>query len=483
MNFRIIIKRLGTVLLILSACMIPSLIVSIIFSEKGWITFATPIAVIFFIGIVMQSIKATSSDVFIREGFAIVSFSWIIVSLFGALPYILSKSIPNALDAIFESISGFTTTGASVLTDIESLPKSIIFWRSSTNWMGGMGVLVLLIAVMPTVKGNNLFILKAESPGPSTEKIVPKIKNTAKLLYLIYITLTIIQVIFLLFGGMSLFDSLVHSFSTAGTGGFSSKTASIGAFNNLYIEIVITIFMFLFGINFTLYFLLLKGNLKNVFKDEELQFYTIVIIFSVALISLNTFGRIYNSFGQALRYSSFQVCSIITTTGFSTFDYNLWPLFSQTILIILMFTGACSGSTSGGLKCIRILMLFKIARREISKRIHPRAVSVITLNGKKVEEKDVYSILVYLAVYAIILLLGVFIISLDNKDFLTTLSSVISTINNIGPSLGAAGPAGNFAQFSPLSKVVFSFLMLIGRLEMYPLLMLIVPKFWTKQNI
>lgn len=478
-----IVKRLGTVLLIEAACMAPSLVVSLIYSQGDFLSFVIAIAAIALSGALMQCIKTRSNDIYIREGFAIVALSWILVSIFGALPYIISGAIPNALDAIFESVSGFTTTGASILTDIEVLPKGILFWRSFTNWMGGMGVLVLLIAVLPSVKGNTLFILKAETTGPSPNKLVPKIKETAKILYLIYILLTFLQIIFLLFGGMSFYDALIHSFATAGTGGFSNKNASISAFNSLYIEIVIAAFMFLFGINFTLFFSMIKGSLKNIFKDEELRFYTLTIIISIILISINTYGRIYNSVAESLRYSFFQVNSIISTTGFNTFDFSLWPLFSQIILMLLMFTGATAGSTGGGLKCIRILIFFKVIKREIVRIIHPRSVGVITFNGKKLEEDNVRGILVYLGIISVIMFISILLISLDGKDFMTTASSVITTINNIGPGFGEVGPAGNFSGFSQLSKTTLSLLMLLGRLEIYPVLLLILPKFWKKHNI
>ena len=480
MNYRMIVKRLGTVLLIEGACMALPMIVSAIYGQGDFLPFLISAAITSFIGFAMQSVRITSSDIYIREGLAIVAMSWIFFSLFGALPYIISEAIPNVLNAIFESVSGFTTTGASILTDVEALPKGILFWRCFTNWMGGMGVLVLMLAI--SLRQRNSFLSKAESRA-SPDKFVPKIGKTAKILYLMYVLLTLSLVIFLLFGGMPLYDSLVHAFSTAGTGGFSIKNASIGAYGSLYIEIVTAVFMFLFGINFTLYFLLLKGNLKNVLKDEELRFYVIIVLTAIALITFNTYGRLYQTVGEALRYSSFQVSSIITTTGFSTFDFNQWPLFSQIVIVILMLMGAMAGSTGGGLKCVRALVLFKSIRREIVKSIHPRAVNAITLNGKKAEESNVYGILTYFAIYIILIILGTLLISIDGKDFLTTLTSVISCINNIGPGLGAVGPAGNFAGFSPLSKIVMSLLMLRGRLEIFPILILTSRGFWKKNNI
>ena len=482
MNYRMIVKSLGTALLVEAACMAVPLIVSLAFGESLF-PFAVPIAAAALLGLAMQAIRPSSQDIYIREGFAIVALCWIAFSLVGALPYVISAAIPDPLDAFFESVSGFTTTGATVVADVEALPRGILFWRSLTKWLGGMGVLVLMLAVLPSVKGSALFILRAEAPGPSPDKFVPKIGKTAKILYLMYVLMTLLQVILLLLGGMPLFDSVVHSLSTAGTGGFSSRNASVGAYGSLYIEIVIAVFMFLFGVNFTLYYMSFKGGLKKALKDEELRFYVLIILASFALISIDTYGRVYHTFWEALRHSSFHVGSVITTTGFSTQDFGGWPVFSQAVILMLMFIGAMAGSTGGGLKCVRALILLKAIKREVKKSIHPKSASVIAINGKRAEESSVYGILVYLAIYLVLVILGILLVSADGKDFLTTSTSVISCINNIGPGLGAAGPAGNYAGFSGLSKMVLSMLMLTGRLEIFPLLMLFTPGFWRRNNI
>ena len=482
MNYGMIIKRLGTALLIEAACLAAPLLISLSFGEN-LLPFSVPIAAAAILGLVMQAVKPASPDIYIREGFAIVALCWIVFSLVGAMPYVLSRAIPDPIDAFFEAVSGFSTTGASVVADVEALPKGVLLWRSLTNWLGGMGVLVLMLAILPSVKGSALFILRAEAPGPSPDKFVPKIGKTAKILYLMYVLMTLLQVILLRLGGMPLFDCVVHSLSTAGTGGFSSRNASVGAYGSLYAEIVIAVFMFLFGVNFTLYYMSFKGGIKKALRDEELRFYALITFVAIALISIDTYGKGYHTFWEALRHSSFQVSSVITTTGFSTQDFGNWPLFSQTVLLLLMFIGAMAGSTGGGLKCVRALILLKAIKREVKKSIHPKAASVIAINGKRAEESSVYGILVYLAIYLALIILGTLLVSINGKDFLTTSTSVISCINNVGPGLGAAGPAGNYAGFSGLSKMVLSMLMLTGRLEIFPLLMLFTPGFWRKNNI
>jgi len=478
MNIKMIIKSLGSLLFIEAACMLPSLLVSLIYRQNDSIAFILSILIIFFAGLIMYQVKPNRSKIYAGDGFAIVGFGWILISLFGALPFILSGAIPSVVDAIFESVSGFSTTGASIIRNVEILPRGILFWRSFTHWIGGMGVLVLLIAVFPSVKADTLHILKAESPGPSPEKLVPKIGKAAKLLYIIYIALTFIQVIFLLFGGMPLFDSLIHAFGTAGTGGFSCMNASISAYNSAYIEMVIMIFMLLFGVNFTLYYLILKGNIKSVFCDEEFRFYIGTFLTAVLLISANTYVNTFHSVWKTIRYSTFQVSSIMTTTGYMSTDFNLWPVFSKFILVLLMFIGASAGSTGGGIKCIRIMILFKIIKREIIKIIHPRSVYTVKVNGKVVNEDTLSSILSYFFVYIFLFVLSVLLVLLDGKDFISSSTAVASAIGNIGPGLGIVGPIGNYADFSVFSKLILSFCMIIGRLEVYPILILFVPTFW-----
>lgn len=483
MNFRMIFKSLGMVLCIEALCMVPALLISSFSRQYDTMAFILTILILIIVGLLMNKIKTVSTNIYSRDGFAIVALGWFMVSFFGALPYVLSGAIPSFIDALFESVSGFSTTGASILKDIEALPRGILFWRSFTNWMGGMGVLVLTLAILPSIKANTLHIMKAESPGPTPEKLVPKIKQTVKILYFIYIILTAFNIIFLLAGGMSLYDSLIHAFGTAGTGGFSNKNMSVAAFNSTYIEVVITVFMLLFGVNFALYYQVYKGNLKSIFKDEELRFYVGIVVISIVFIALNIDGREVNSIWEALRYSSFQVASVITTTGYATADFNVWPEFSKFVILLLMFIGASAGSTGGGMKCIRILILLKVAKREVSKIIHPKSVYTIKIGGNMVEEETLMGILTFFFLYFAIFIVSVLIISIEGKDLVTTTTSVVSAISNIGPGLGAVGPVGNFADFSAISKSVLSLCMIFGRLEIYPVLLLLTPNFWKRVNI
>ena len=345
MNYRMIGKSIGNLLLVEAACMLPSLLISLIYPESDGAAFAAAIALTTAAGFLLSRLKSNTGGLYARDGFAIVALGWILLSAFGALPFLLSGAIPRVEDALFESISGFTTTGASILREVESLPRGILFWRSFTHWMGGMGVLVMMIAIMPSVKANTIHILKAESPGPTPGKLVPKVSQTAKILYLIYILLTATQVVFLVAGGMPLYDSLVHSFSTAGTGGFSSRNLSVAAYGSDYIEIVITVFMFLFGVNFTLYYTAFKGGLKSALRDEELRVYFFTVVGAAALIAINVYSQVYGSVGESVQHAAFQVSSLITTTGFATADFNLWPVLSQLILLLIMFIGASAGST------------------------------------------------------------------------------------------------------------------------------------------
>lgn len=483
MNFKMIFKSLGIVLCIEAALMVPSMVVSIIYRQQDSTAFLISILVLLAVGFGMYQIKAENSNIYARDGFAIVAIGWLLVSFFGALPFIFSGAIPSFMDALFESISGFSTTGASILKEIESLPKGILFWRSFTHWMGGMGVLVLFLAILPSVKANTLHIMKAESPGPTPGKLVPKIKETVRILYVIYITLTVIEIILLLSAGMPLYDSFIHAFGTAGTGGFSNRNISVAAYDSAGIDIIITIFMLLFGVNFTLYYQIYRRNLKSILEDEEFRFYVGIVTASVIVIAFNINKNIYISFWDAVRHSAFQVSSIITTTGYATADFNLWPVFSQCILLVLMLLGASAGSTGGGIKCIRFLLLYKIAKREIARIIHPRSVYVIKVGGRMVEEETLTGVLAFFFLYIFIFIISVLVVSLDGNDMVTTVSSVIATIGNIGPGLGLVGPMGNFSDFSVLSKMVFSLCMIIGRLEIYPLLLLLAPTFWKRVNI
>ena len=483
MNYRMIGKSIGNLLLVEAACMLPSLLISLIYPESDGAAFAVAIALTTAAGFLLSRLKSNTGGLYARDGFAIVALGWILLSAFGALPFLLSGAIPRVEDALFESISGFTTTGASILREVESLPRGILFWRSFTHWMGGMGVLVMMIAIMPSVKANTIHILKAESPGPTPGKLVPKVSQTAKILYLIYILLTATQVVFLVAGGMPLYDSLVHSFSTAGTGGFSSRNLSVAAYGSDYIEIVITVFMFLFGVNFTLYYTAFKGGLKSALRDEELRYYFLTVAAATALIALNIYGTVYASAGESVQHAAFQVSSLITTTGFATADFNLWPVFSQLILLLLMFVGASAGSTGGGIKVVRVVVLFKVIKRELTRVIHPRAVRTIKLNGRLVDEEVVSGVMAFFYFYILIFVAAVLTVALEGEDIVTTVTSVIATLNNVGPGLGRVGPMGNFADLSVLSKAVLSLCMLIGRLEIYPIMLLMFPSFWKRGSI
>jgi len=410
----------------------------------------------------------------------IVALAWILWSLFGALPFCLSGYIPNYLDAFFETVSGFTTTGSSIMPDVKILPQCMTFWRSFTHWVGGMGVLVFVMVLTSLDKHHTMFLMRAEVPGPEKDKLVPKAMSTARILYAMYLGLTIVEVVLLVFGGMSLFDSLIHSFGTAGTGGFSNYAASVGHFNSAYIDGVITVFMILFGVNFNLYFFLLLRDFKPVWKNEELRAYLGIILVSALLITWNISPSYPNPL-TAFRYAIFQVASIITTTGYATTDYVVWPLLSQMILLILMVIGACASSTGGGIKVSRLLMVFKCIKREIMQMAHPKSVNVIRVNNKKVGSDVLRSLYVYLMAYGVLMVGSILIVSIDNKDFATTIGSVFATLNNIGPGLAEVGPAGNFSDFSPLSKLVFCIDMLAGRLEIFPFLMLFTASAWRRK--
>lgn len=483
MNFRMIFRSLGIVLFIEAGCMVPSLLVSLIYGREDIMPFLISIFILLSAGSLLRCIRTVTTNFYVRDGFAIVALGWLLVSVFGALPFIVSGAVPSVMDALFESVSGFSTTGASILTDVEVLPKGILFWRSFTHWMGGMGVLILMIAILPSVKANTFHIMKAESPGPSPGKFVPKIGQVAKILYAIYITLTALEVVFLLAGGMSLYDSLIHAFGTAATGGFSSRNASVAAFDSVFIDIVITVFMLLFGVNFALYYAVLKGNLKSALRDEELRFYMFTVMAATVLIVFNISGKVFPSVGEAVRYSAFQVSSLITTTGYATADINLWPVFSQCILLLLMFTGASAGSTAGGIKCVRVILLFKIIKREMYKIIHPRSVYTVKINGKMVDEEVLSGIMAFFFFYILIFAVAVLLVSLNGKDMISSVTAVVASMGNIGPGLGVVGPMGNYAGFSVMSKAVLSVCMIIGRLEIYPILLLCTPAFWKRVNI
>lgn len=482
MNYKAVLSILGNVVKYMVALLVVPLLIALYYGEGDAKSFLLTILIGAPIGFILSNIKAEKKAIYAKEGFLIVGFAWIIISAIGALPFVISGTIPSFIDAFFETVSGFTTTGATILTAIEGLPKGILFWRSFTHWIGGMGFLIFMLALIPSLGSNSIHLLKAESPGPSPGKIVPKIKETAKILYLIYFALTLIEGILLMCAGMNLYDAVIHAMGTAGTGGFSNMNASIAAFNSPAIEWIITIFMLIFGINFALYFQILKGNFKGFFKNEELRYYLLIIVSAFILITVNIISLNGGDIILSIRQSAFQVSSIVTSTGFATVDFNFWPTLSKLIIVMLMFVGAMAGSTGGGIKTVRIVIMLKAIKREINKIIHPKRVNSVKIDGKTVDEDIIHGVFLFIGAYIIISLIAIFIISFDNFDVVTTVTSVITTMSNIGPGLEVVGPAGNFAAFSPLSKLVLSFCMLAGRLEIYPMLIMFSPSIWRKNH-
>lgn len=486
MNIKAVRFYLGYILWIEGAFMLPAMILSAVRGETAsWQAFAITVVILAAVGALLRLKTQDSRHIFAREGFVIVSLSWILLSLFGAMPFILSGQIPSVIDAIFETISGFTTTGSTILQDVEALSYGMLYWRSFTHWIGGMGVLVFLLAIMPkkiTASGGaSLHVLRAESPGPQVGKLVPKMRQSALILYIIYIILTVAEMIFLLAGGMPLFDSVTTAFATAGTGGFAIKNASMAFYDSYYLQTVVSVFMMLFGVNFSIYYLLLLRQFKTVFKNEELRTYIAIIIGATILIAIDILPY-YNTAFEAFHHSYFQVSSIITTTGFTTADFSVWPEFSRTILLILMVIGASAGSTGGGMKVIRIVMLFKSAKIGIRKMLHPRAIQVMKIDGKNVDDGVQRSLHAYCVVYFFIALISVLLISLDNFGIEVSLSAMAACLNNIGPGLSIIGPLGNFSVFSPFVKIVLMFDMLIGRLEIFPMLLLFTPYIWRREK-
>jgi trk system potassium uptake protein TrkH len=482
MNFGMIRYLLTMVLRFEAAFMGLSLIVSLLYGEyQTALVFGIVIAAMALISFAFGK-KPKNELFYAKEGVIAVSLSWLVISVFGALPFYFTGAIPSVVDALFETVSGFTTTGSSILTDVEAMEKGLLFWRSFTHWIGGMGFLVFVLSILPMSGADPLHLMRAESPGPTTEKLVPKARQTAKILYAIYLGLTVLQIILLLAGGMPLFDSVTHTFGTAGTGGFSIKNASIGAYNSVYIEVVITVFMALFGINFSAYFLLLNGKIRQFFRHEETRVYLAIMIASMLLVAFDLWGRIYGTFGEALRYSSFQVSSVMTTTGYATANFAEWPSFSRVLLVALMFAGASAGSTGGGIKISRLIIMFKTIKREALRILHPQAVRVIKLDNVPLQEEVIHGTGTFIVVYGTITMLSVLLVALDGYDLTTSATAVAACINNIGPGLGRVSPVGNFSMFSAFSKIVLFIDMLIGRLEIYPMLLLISPAIWRRRK-
>ena len=479
MNYSMIFYIIGWILISEAAFMVPPCIVAVIYGERdGW-AFVAVIALCLILGIPRVLRQPKDKIFYTREGFVTVASSWIIMSIIGALPFLLSGSVTSVVDALFETVSGITTTGASILPEVESLPKCVLFWRSFTHWIGGMGVLVFLLSLLPlTGGGYHMNLMKAESPGPSVSKLVPKVQSTAKILYGIYIFLSILELVFLLAGRMPLFDALTTMFGTAGTGGFGIKNDSIAGYS-VYLQAVVTIFMIMFGINFSVYFLILIRKPKQAFQFEEARWYLGIIAVSIAVITM-FIKDVYPTMLQAFHHAAFQVASIITTTGFATSDFNTWPEVPKTILVMLMFVGACAGSTGGGIKVSRLILLLRTVSKELFQYIHPNGIRKIKLEGHVVEHETMRSVNVFLVAYVLIFSFSVLLVGFDDFDLITNFTAVAATLNNIGPGLELVGPTQNFAMFSDGSKLVLIFNMLAGRLEIFPLLLLFVKDTWKR---
>ncbi len=478
MNYKIIRYIVGWVLNFEAACLLLPLLCAAVYGEKELIAFALCSLICAVCGAVLTIKKPKNKAMYSKEGYVIVALSWFVISLFGCIPFMLSGAIPRFINALFETVSGFTTTGASILNDVESLPRSVLFWRSFTHWIGGMGVLVFLVAILPLSGGSNLYLIKAESPGPSVNKLVPKVRSTAKILYGFYIMLTVLEVVFLLAGGMSIFDSLTTSFGTAGTGGLGIKNDSIASFTP-YSQWVVAAFMMLFGIDFSVYYLLIVKHITGVLRSEEFKVYIGIVLTAIVLLCVNCHSY-FSNFGDLLRHTAFQTTSLISTTGYGTVDFDKWPEFSKTILLMLMFSGACAGSTGGGIKVSRLVILFKSIVKEIKIAAMPKSTHKITMNGKTVEHETVRAINVFMMAYLFIAVSSLLLISIDGHGFTTNFTAVIASLNNIGPGFADVGPTKNFAFYSTFSKIVLIFDMLAGRLEIFPMLVLFSPYTWRK---
>lgn len=479
MNYGIVLRVLGIILIIEAVLMIPSYIIALYTNQGDDMAFLFTILIILIVGAIFARRKKTPIKISPRDGFAIVTFAWILLSLFGALPLYITNSSNTFIDAFFEIASGFTTTGATIMTHFQNLPKGILFWRSFTQWIGGMGILVFTLSLLPVLGISGFQIFKAESPGPISGKIVPRLKDTAKILYITYGAITIIQIVFLYFGGMNIYDALLYTFGTVGTGGFGIRTDSIATYNSTYIYIVIGLFMMFSAVNFSLYYAAFKGRIRDIFKDEELKLYLTLIIGGIILISLNLITSSYNKIGLAIRDAFFHVSSMITTTGYSITEVEAWPSFSRGILIILMLIGGSAGSTAGGIKVIRLLVVLKLIKREVGKLFHPRAVMPIKINGKLMSNEKIASIYSFLTLYVVIFMVSTLLVSLEEVDLITAGITVISAFGNIG--IDFSGNIRNFGDFSQISKLLLSFLMLLGRLELFTVIALFAPRTWRKR--
>lgn len=487
LNIKAFIRSLGVLMMVMGAAMVLPLIVSAIYNEIDIvITFIYTIVPVSIIGfLIYYKVVPSQTRLTVRDGFLIVSVCWILASIISAVPFVLSGAIPNIFDAFFECSSGLTTTGATILTDIESLPRGILFWRAFTHWLGGMGILVFAVALLPSLGIGANILASAEAPGPKMDKITPKISDTAKNLYKIYAVITILEIILLMMAGMNLFDASTHTFGSVGTGGFSNYNNSVAHFNSVPIEMIITVFMILSGVNFNLYFYSIRksGGIRNLLADEEFKLYIIIIVVITTLISLNLwFTQTYDNIGQSFRFSIFQTASILTTTGFATANYDVWPTFSKMLIFTLMLIGACSSSTAGGVKVIRFLVVLKLIKRSIKVRLHPNAIISIKVNDKKLSIDTVSEIANFIFLHILVVAISTLLVSLDGFDILTNLSAVLTCIGNIGPGFNLVGPVMNFSIFSNPVKILLSLIMLAGRLELYTFIMLLMPKFWQQDR-
>ncbi len=476
MNYRMIFQLLGRVLLCEAAFLLLPMVTALVYHEPVFPFLLTSAILAAFAGVLLL-FRPRNGSIYAKEGFVCVGLSWLLMSLFGALPFLFSGAIPGFADAWFETASGFTTTGASILSDVESLPRGILLWRSLTQWIGGMGVLVFVMAVLPMAGGRAMHIMRAEVPGPTVGKLVPRVRHTARILYLIYVGMTVLQIILLLFGGMSVFDAVLHAFSTASTGGFSSYNSSVGAFNSNYIIAVIGIFMVLFGVNFNLLFLLLVGRWKTALRSEELLWYLGIVIFATVTIGLNV-RHLYSSFGQSVLQAFFQVSSIMSSTGYATANYDLWPDYSRWSLLLLMIIGACAGSTAGGMKVSRLILQVRAVWGEIRHLLLPNSVRPVRLDGKTVAENTVKESLIYGVLYFFVVAVVNIVLAFNEVDLITNLSASLSCLSNTGPGFDLVGPTGNYGFYSDWSKVVLSVEMFLGRLEIFPILILFAPSTW-----
>ena len=481
MNKRLVLRLLGAILLIEALAMAPSLAISLLYGDGDALALLSSMALLAALGFpAWRFAHPREQNLRAREGFLVVALSWVLLSAFGALPFVISGLIPNYIDAFFEAVSGFTTTGATLMGNFDGLPRGVMFWRSFTHWIGGMGVLVLTLALLPQMTGRSSHLVRAESPGPSLSKIVPKMGDTAKILYLIYGALTMIELAALIIAGMSPYDAAIHAMGTAGTGGFSNYGSSVGAFDSAVIDAIITFFMVLFGINFALFYRVLVGGWRNALRSEELHWYLALFAGSTLFVSLMILPQ-YGTFLNALRYGSFQVATIMSTTGYATADFNLWPQAVKALIVVLMFIGSCAGSTAGGIKVVRVGILCKLGCREVRRTFQPRKVQVVRFEGKGVEENRLTQVSVFFFVYVLLVLAGMFLVSLEGLyDLETNFTAVLTCISNVGPGLGHVGPVENFSGYGPFAKVVLSLLMLAGRLELFPILVLFHPSAWRK---